>query len=180
MDTAGSSRNSFKELTDSTENFPLDGTVDYLKSRGVTHVTIHCAFWTKEACALTLDRIERDPRFSLANVDEVAGQSGAPVPAAVRAVTVSLGPVFAPMLVEAAIPARNAVCLRPLGAQEPAGDCVPRDAGGQGPRRMMGPLVNLPPASYRLASREELRRSPACPAPIIPSSSLKLMTSSTI
>ncbi len=57
---------SFKELTDSTENFPLDGTVDYLKSRGVTHVTIHCAFWTKEACALTLDRIERDPRFSLA------------------------------------------------------------------------------------------------------------------
>ena len=56
---------SYRDLEMATENFPLEQTVPYLQSRGVTHVTIHCGFWTEEACALALKRIEADRRFEL-------------------------------------------------------------------------------------------------------------------
>ena len=56
---------SYRDLEVSTENFPLKATVAYLQSRGVTHVAVHCGFWTDEACALALKRVEADSRFRL-------------------------------------------------------------------------------------------------------------------
>jgi len=56
---------SYQELEASTEGFPTGNTVAYLQGRGVTHVAVHCAFWTEEACALAHERIESDPRFRL-------------------------------------------------------------------------------------------------------------------
>jgi hypothetical protein len=56
---------SYRELEISTEKFPLQDTVAYLHKRGVTHVAIHCGFWTDEACELALTRIEADARFRL-------------------------------------------------------------------------------------------------------------------
>ena len=56
---------SYQELEASTAGFPMGNTVAYLQGRGVTHVAVHCAFWTEEACALAHERIESDPRFRL-------------------------------------------------------------------------------------------------------------------
>jgi hypothetical protein len=65
---------SYKVLAESTEGFPTGGTVDYLKKIGVTHVTVHCAFWDRPACALTMARLDGDPRFRLAAGTQWGGE----------------------------------------------------------------------------------------------------------
>jgi hypothetical protein len=56
---------SFVELTEASDGFPLGETVPYLQKRGVTHVAVHCAFWTDEACALAIERMQKDSRLRL-------------------------------------------------------------------------------------------------------------------
>jgi hypothetical protein len=62
---SGFTPQSYVDLAERTAGFPLDGTVAYLQQRGVTHVSLHCAFWDDEACALTVDRIAADPRLRM-------------------------------------------------------------------------------------------------------------------
>jgi hypothetical protein len=56
---------SYWELEVSTDGFPLGDSVPYLQKRGVTHVALHCAFWTDEACALAIRRLGADRRLRL-------------------------------------------------------------------------------------------------------------------
>lgn len=62
---SGNSPRRYSVLTEETAGFPRGNTVAYLQQRGVTHVTLHCALWYDEPCALTMERLAADPRFSL-------------------------------------------------------------------------------------------------------------------
>ena len=56
---------SYIELAARTRDFPHGDSVAYLQSRGVTHVTLNCRLWHDDACALTMERLAADSRFTL-------------------------------------------------------------------------------------------------------------------
>jgi hypothetical protein len=56
---------SYAQLAESTAGFPGGTTVDYLKSVGVTHVTVHCALWDARACGQTIVQLDENSRFKL-------------------------------------------------------------------------------------------------------------------
>ena len=56
---------SYIELAAITKEFPLGDSVPYLQRRGVTHVTLNCRLWYDDACALTMERLAADSRFTL-------------------------------------------------------------------------------------------------------------------
>jgi hypothetical protein len=53
-------------LLEKTRGFPGGTTLDYLRGAGVTHVTVHCRLWERDACADTMQRLDADPRVRLA------------------------------------------------------------------------------------------------------------------
>ena len=62
---SGFSARPYDELARATSGFPLSDTVPYLQRRGVTHVTLNCALWYDEPCAVTMQRMSADARFRL-------------------------------------------------------------------------------------------------------------------
>lgn len=71
---SGFTPKSYEQLSERTLGFPLGNTVAYLQSRGVTHVTLHCALWDDRACAITLDRIAADSRLRLVTTTQWEGK----------------------------------------------------------------------------------------------------------
>jgi hypothetical protein len=62
---SGFTPRSYFDIAEKTREFPLGSSVTYLQQRGVTHVTLHCRLWHDDACALTMERLASDPRFTL-------------------------------------------------------------------------------------------------------------------
>jgi hypothetical protein len=50
---------------DGTRTFPGAPAFEYLRSIGVTHVTLHCRLWETAACATTMSRLDRDSQVHL-------------------------------------------------------------------------------------------------------------------
>lgn len=48
-----------------TRGFPAARAIDYLRSAGVTHVTVHCRLWEPDACAGAIRELDADPHVHL-------------------------------------------------------------------------------------------------------------------
>ena len=62
---SGFTPQSYIDLAAITRDFPSEKSVAYLLQRGVTHVTLHCRLWHDDACAVTMERMAADRRFTL-------------------------------------------------------------------------------------------------------------------
>jgi hypothetical protein len=71
---SGFSPQTYAELARETAGFPLGDTVQYLRRRGVTHVTLNCALWYDEPCALTMQQLSADARFRLVSATRWQGK----------------------------------------------------------------------------------------------------------
>ena len=56
---------SYHDLAAASAGFPEGDSVASLQRAGVTHVTLHCALWYDNACDVTIQRIDADPRLRL-------------------------------------------------------------------------------------------------------------------
>jgi len=71
---SGNSPHSYTGLVNGVDEFPLKGSVDYLRSVGVTHVTLNCRLWYPGPCELTRKRLDHDPSFRLLTQTTWEGQ----------------------------------------------------------------------------------------------------------
>jgi hypothetical protein len=54
----------YAETLEATRGFPSPPTLAYLKSAGVTHVTVHCRYWEDEACGAVMRQLDADTRVN--------------------------------------------------------------------------------------------------------------------